>query len=104
MEINFKGKKKKYRLSSDEKQFCLYEVVTAKSGKNKGETTYSPIGYYADLEQVFKKCLHLEINDSDAITFNDLFQAISDTKTWIDTLVSENSKPQPNQRTESPAA
>lgn len=92
MDINFKGKKKNYNLSSDDKQFTLSEVVKAKTGKNKGEFQYRPIAHYGTLEQVFKRLLQLEINEKDIKTFEGLFQAIIDTKQWISTLVSEKSE------------
>lgn len=93
MNITFKGKKKTYNLSSDERQFVLSEVMAIQTGKNKGEETYRPLGCYCQIEHVFKRLLHLEINDSLAETFGQLLKAITETKAWIDALVLE--KPEP---------
>jgi len=45
MEINFKGKKKKYRFTTDGSQYSLYEVTKGKKGDN-----LSAIGHYAKIE------------------------------------------------------
>ncbi len=93
MNITFKGKKKTYNLSSDERQFVLSEVMVIQTGKNKGDETYRPLGCYCQIEHVFKRLLPLEINDSLVETFEQLLKAITETKAWIDALVLE--KPEP---------
>lgn len=93
MNITFKGKKKTYNLSSDERQLILSEVMLIQTGKNKGDETYRPLGCYCQIEHVFKRLLHLEINDSLVETFEQLLKAITETKAWIDALVLE--KPEP---------
>ena len=93
MNITFKGKKKTYNLSSDERQFVLSEVMAIQTGKNKGDETYRPLGCYCQIEHVFKRLLHLEINDSLAETFEQLLKAITETKAWIDALVLEKTEP-----------
>ena len=95
MNITFKGKKKTYNLSSDERQLILSEVMVIQTGKNKGDETYRPLGCYCQIEHVFKRLLHLEINDSLVETFEQLLQAITETNAWIDALLLE--KPGPPQ-------
>lgn len=93
MEITFKGKKKTYQLTSDGNQYVLSEKYKAKEGKKAGQYVYSPIGFFAKVENVLEKVLHLEISDSDAHSFAELFAVIADTKELISTLVSENTEP-----------
>lgn len=93
MEITFKGKKKTYRLTHDGSQFTLSEKVKATTGKMKGQYVYSNSRYYSQIEHVLEKVLHLEISDSDAHSFAELFAAITEAKTMISTLVSENTEP-----------
>jgi hypothetical protein len=88
MEINFKGKKKKYRFTTDGSQYSLYEVTKGKKGDN-----LSAIGHYAKIENAMERLLLLEIAESDADTFKGLLDAIKETREWINTLVSENTKP-----------
>ena len=90
MKIKFKGKKRQYELTGDDKQFILAETVKAKIGQRKGQTIVSPIGYFANLDHVLNKIVHLELIDSDSETFADLLQAITDTRNYIRALVSEN--------------
>jgi hypothetical protein len=92
MKINFKGKRN-YQLTSDGKQYTLSEKVKVKTGKKAGTYSYSPIGFYSKLEHVFERVMHLEISDSDAHSFAELFAAIRDTREMISTVLSENSKP-----------
>jgi hypothetical protein len=88
MEINFKGKKKKYRFTTDGRQYSLYEVTKGKKGE-----LLSTIGHYAAIENAMKRLFLLEVAESDAKTFKELFDAIKAAKAWINTLVSENTKP-----------
>ena len=92
MEINFKGKKRSYNLSTSDKQYTLSEIVVAKDGKNKGDKIFSPIGYFSQIENAINRVVHLEIHDSDVDNFNALLTAITDIKKWIGVLVSENFK------------
>jgi hypothetical protein len=92
MEINFKGRKRKYQLSQDERQYILYEVNTALSGKHEGEQLFNPLGYYSKIENMLEKVLNLEILDADAKSFKELFKAISEAKTFIGALVSDKIK------------
>jgi hypothetical protein len=90
MKIKFKGKKRYYQLVGDDKQFILNEITIPKTGKRKGEEVFSPLGYYSNLENVLNKIVHLEIIDSEANSFPALLWAITDTKEYISTLVSES--------------
>ena len=93
MEINFKGRKKHYRLTQDDRQFMLAERVKAISGKKEGQYNYNPIGYYTGFEKVLERILLLEISDSDAQGFKEVLDAISEARTFIGVLVSEHLKP-----------
>jgi hypothetical protein len=93
MKLRFKGKKRQYELTGDDNQFVLSELTKARTGKKKGEISASPIGYYSQLEHVLNKIVHLEIVDSGSKTFEELLRAITDTKEYISTLLSENHKP-----------
>ena len=91
MKIRFEGKRRNYELVGDDKQFIL-NVITkvVKTGKRQVEEVFSPLGYYSNLENVLNKIVHLEIIDSGANSFPALLQAITDTKEYISTLVSES--------------
>jgi hypothetical protein len=88
MEILFKGKKKTYRFTNDGTQYALYEVTKTKKGDS-----FSPIGYYSKMESALEKVMMLEISESDATTFQGLLAAIREARQFINTLVSENTKP-----------
>ena len=90
MEINFRGKKRKYRLTSDGSQLILSESRKAKTGKSAGQIMYYPVGYFCKIEDTLQKVLNLEISDSDATTFPELLSAIRETRDMIDRVVSDN--------------
>ena len=97
MEINFKGRKRQYQLSQDERQFILYEVTQGQSGKHKGENLFSPLGFYTKLEILLERVLHLEILDADVKSFKELFKAISEAKAFIGALVLDQIKTAQNE-------
>jgi hypothetical protein len=90
MKIRFNGKRRNYELVGNDKLFILNEIAIPKTGKRKGEEVFSPLGYYSKLENVLNKIVHLEIIDSEANSFPALLRAITDTKEYISTLVSES--------------
>ena len=90
MEINFKGKKRKYQFSTSDRQFVLSEVNKVKDGKTKGELAFSPIGYFSTIEEAINRTVHIEIHDSEAKSFKELFKVIKDLKAWIATIVSKS--------------
>ncbi len=92
MKIKFKGKKRQYELTSDERQFILSEIIKAKTGKNKGEYVIKTIGYFSSLESILNKINYLEIVDSNATSFEELLKAVRDTKKYIGSLLSEKIK------------
>ena len=92
MEITFNGNKKTYVLSCTDRQYLLAERIKIKTGKNKGNYAYSPIGLYSQIEAVLERVLHMEIADSDAHSFAELFAIIRDTKDYLATLVSEKTE------------
>ena len=92
MEITFKGNNKTYRLSCTDRQYVLSERIVIQTGENKGKYAYSPVGVYSRIETVFDRVLHIEIADSDAHAFAELFAIIRDTKDYLITLVSEKTE------------
>jgi citrate lyase synthetase len=88
MEINFKGKKKKYRFTTDGMQYSLYEVT-----KNKKGDVFSAIGHYSKIENALERLLMLEIAESGATTFKELLDAVREAREFINTIVSEKTKP-----------
>lgn len=93
MEIVFKGNNKTYRLSCTDRQYLLAERIKIKTGKNKGNYAYSPVGFYSQIESVLERVLHMEIADSDAHSFAELFAIIRDTKEYLAKLVLEETEP-----------
>ena len=92
MELNFKGNKKHYRLTQDDRQFMLAERIKAMSGKLEGSYAYVPIGYYSKFENVLERILLLEISDSDAKSFKGILDAILEAKNFIKVLVLDYAK------------
>lgn len=92
MEITFNGNNKTYVLTCSDRQYVLSERIIVKTGENKGKYAYSPIGFYSRIETVLERVLHMEIADSDAHSFAELFAIIRDTKDYLATLISEKTE------------
>jgi hypothetical protein len=84
MEIMVNGKRRKYRITSDPRQFILSEQKErGEESKNPGEIFFEDIGYFAKLNSLFERMMLLELNDSDATTLERLLHDVKFLQNWL---------------------
>ena len=80
MEIKLNGG---YVIKSDNIQFTLNKYYISNGTKSKGKEVLKPVGYYTNLESVFKSYLNKKILDSNATNIEELVEDVKETKKYI---------------------
>jgi len=72
MDIRFTVNETNYQLTADKYQIMLYEVKTAKEGKNIGSETFNNRKCFANTLQALESIADTQIYESECKTFKDL--------------------------------
>ena len=72
----------KYKIKSDELNITLYEKYEGrdKNGKRNGTFKWKPVGYYPNIESLFKSLVDKEINETTMKSFEDIIEKIAELK------------------------
>lgn len=72
----------KYEIRSDELNITLYEKYEGKDkeGNKNGTFKWKPVGYYPNIESLFKSLVDKEINETTMKSFEDIIEKIAELK------------------------
>lgn len=80
----------KYQITSDERNFILNEVKTAKSGKNEGKEYLNPVSYHGSLGDLLCQYANVCLLKSNCNSFKEvreilveIFKTISDIQSSV---------------------
>ena len=80
----------KYQITSDERNYILNEIKTAKSGKNEGKKYIDPVSYHGSLGDLLRQYANVRLLKSDCNSFEEIrgilteiFKTISDIQSSV---------------------
>lgn len=79
-----------HSLVSDSMNYVLQRRGIVKEGKNKGNETFTPIGYFSTIENALKAYKQTLIRKADITTINELLIAIKTIDKHIEDILGGN--------------
>lgn len=85
--INIKINKREFILKFSDSSYDLYEKMIAKEGKNIGKEREQLIGYFSDLNQLYKHLVKLKLSSSNIKSFEDMLKAVNQMSEQLESLL-----------------
>ena len=85
--INIKINKREFILKFSDTSYDLYEKLIVKEGKAKGTQREQLIGYFSELNNLYKQLVKFKLSSSHIKSFEDMLKAINEVNEQLKCLL-----------------